>query len=131
LRIEGADGSRRHLFRPDEPATAIIEIDLARGLAPPYLRLVVERMDGLLVCENAAPAEILSLGSAGRHEVRAALPRILLGPGLYQMDVELGEGGRPLARRSVPFKVDTDVPVIGGRPVLLAPMDVTVARVGP
>ena len=112
----------------------LLEVTLQIGavLGTPDLRLRIIRLDGLVVTENRLSEEGGAAGGAVRGAVGYTIEMrpLVLGPGVYQVVVELLEMGEVVAERSTVVEVVASLVPTGGRPALLYPCSVTAQPVG-
>ncbi len=108
-----------------DPCRVDFELELGDPLQDPAFNFNIERVDGLLVLDQSLPARLSSqLGLEG-NIVAANIDTLLVGPGLYKCEAELTEKRKPVARRSIVFKIHSDDLYTGGRPVLHYPISIT------
>ena len=109
-----------------ENARIAVELSIAEATRVQDLRLWVERLDGLRVTENswAESGGVLN-PLAGEVEVMAEMAPLILGPGLYRVQVELVNGTATLATAGAVFKVVAECNLSGGQPALWAPIEVS------
>lgn len=107
-------------------ATIAVELSIAEPARVQDLRLWIERLDGLRVTENswAESGGVLN-PLAGEVEVMAEMAPLILGPGLYRVQVELVNGTTTLATAGAVFKVVAERNLSGGQPALWAPIEVS------
>jgi lipopolysaccharide transport system ATP-binding protein len=103
-----------------------VELSVGQGRGDHYLRLWIERLDGLRVTENRWSESSGALNPlAGQVEVVAEMAPMILGPGLYRVQAELLNGGTTLATSGVVFKVVAERNLVGGQPALWVPFEVS------
>ena len=107
-------------------ATIAVELSIAEAARVQDLRLWIERLDGLRVTENswAESGGVLN-PLTGEVEVMAEMAPLILGPGLYRVQVELVNGTTTLATAGAVFKVVAERNLSGGQPALWAPIEVS------
>jgi lipopolysaccharide transport system ATP-binding protein len=116
-----------------QPATLRIRVTSPRPLTHAILRLLVTRMDGLVVIDEArALAALVSGSDATQAEVVIEMPTVLLGPAIYKATVAmLSPEQTVMAERTTVFETYTHQPITGGRPVLYYQSELTVDRLAP
>jgi hypothetical protein len=109
-----------------EDAWIAVELSIAEAAPVQDLRLWIERLDGLRVTENswAESGGVLN-PLAGEVGVMAEMAPLILGPGLYRVQVELVNGTTTLATAGAVFKVVAERNLSGGQPALWAPVEVS------
>ncbi len=123
LEMLGADEySRSATFHADQGFTARIRATVGHAAGPVALRLLVERLDGLLLVDESMPVEPLF------NPVDVWFPRALA-HGVYKLTVEATVDGAPAARRSVVFEIVSENRPTGGRPALHYPYSISVESI--
>lgn len=108
-----------------EDAWIAVELSIADAARGHDLRLWIERLDGLRVTENRWSESGGLHSLAGEVELMAEMAPVILGPGLYRVQVELVNGRTTLATAGAVFKVVAERNLSGGQPVLWAPIEVS------
>ena len=104
-----------------------VTLQIAPALRAPDLRLRIIRLDGLVVTENRLSEEWGGARGAIRGAVGYTIDMrpLVLGPGVYQVVLELLEMGEVVAERSTVVDVLASHVPTGGQPALLYPCSVT------
>ncbi|MGH9905649.1 MAG: polysaccharide ABC transporter ATP-binding protein [Pyrinomonadaceae bacterium] len=120
------DKKSRGVFESGENLKLRVELALTGELMNADLRLLVKRLDGLVVADHYASecAPMLLANMYGQLEFEIGWAPLNLNYGTYVVAVELWSGEQLLARRSIIVKVVAVNTPAGGRPVLLYPSTV-------
>jgi len=109
-----------------EDAWIAVELSIAEAARVQDLRLWIERLDGLRVTENSwAESGGVRNPLVGEVDVMAEMAPLILGPGLYRVQVALVNGTTTLATAGAVFKVVAERNLSGGQPALWAPVEVS------
>jgi len=93
----------------------------ADGLSAPDLRLRILRIDGTVIAEDRFSVRRHPRLLAPRFNLSVAMRPLPLNAGLYRAEAELLDRDEVIARRALVFEVETDIPQVGGVPMLLYP----------
>ena len=126
--VEKQSAVAKVLFNPQETAVVSIDLRVEKTLRSPRLCLWIERIDGLVTTENSPSGLPPDRIDPGVYRIKAELAPLMLAPSTYLLFVELLDEGNLVSRRSMKFRVVTDLPMVGGQPALYAPMSVTATR---
>lgn len=95
-----------------------------RELGEPDLQLSIYRIDGTLMWQDRAALHCDPTVLQSAFQLRIKMDPILLGEGLYRVDVILCEASKQICGRSTVFEINDEHGQIGGRPMLYYPPQV-------
>jgi lipopolysaccharide transport system ATP-binding protein len=126
LRYSG-ESRARQVVQTGTHVTIELECDTPSSPPGTDLRLVVERLDGLVLVDETLGSALAGKKTAGCERVCVEMSPFVLGWGTYQLMVELLAEGVVVARSTSVFEVVTPNPAQGGRPAVVYPCSVSTA----
>lgn len=120
----GAGATPRNLLEVGERVRFALHTESDAGFQGSSVRFRIFRLDGLPVFDETFPGQdyVQEDGSLG---MEVAMEPLVLGTGIYRLDVSLGVDAGVVAEASGIFEVRTSNAPPGGKPTLLYPMNVS------
>lgn len=122
-RIEQGGETERTLVEAGEPARAVVVLQAAQPSPGLEVSCAITRLDGMLMWSAAIPRE--AQDAQGRIAFELGMPQVVLGQGVYKLDVLASENGEERVALAKIFEVYTQTPPTGGVPLLLYPSHVS------
>lgn len=116
---QGGTVAERVLIEAGEDLTIRTKILVPNTAADIVVGLSITRLDGLVVMQEDTLADAYRKNGVVR--VQFGMCPVVLGQGVYRLEISARESAMERARRSVIFEVYTQTPPAGGRPLLLYP----------
>ncbi len=121
----------RSIVRAGEATDLKIQMRIPHALARADMRLVITRLDGLILTENymSEAAGVTTGPLIGSVTYLVGMRPLVLSPGIYRIVVELLDGDEVVAERSTIMEVVAEKIPTGGRTALLYPCSVQACAV--
>ncbi|WP_338880511.1 ABC transporter ATP-binding protein [Achromobacter veterisilvae] len=116
---QGGTAAERVLIEAGEDLAIRTKILAPHAAAETVVGLSVTRLDGLVVLQEDTRVD--AYRENGVVRVQFGMLPVVLGQGVYRLEISAREGVTVRARRSMIFEVYTQTPPSGGKPLLLYP----------
>lgn len=116
---QGGASAERVLIEAGEDLAIRTKILAPRTAAEVAVGLSITRLDGLVVLQE--DTQVDAYRQDGVVRVQFGMCPVVLGQGVYRLELSVRESATERARRSMIFEVYTQTPPAGGRPLLLYP----------
>lgn len=121
--LQGDTATQRVLLEAGEDALIRTKIQVPTGCEEAQLVMSVTRLDGLVVTQRRIALDKYT--EAGVARVQFAMRPLVLGQGVYRLEIAAELGQALVASRSMIFEVFVRQPPTGGVPMLLYPSEAT------
>ncbi|KDD10915.1 ABC transporter ATP-binding protein [Bordetella bronchiseptica] len=121
--LQGDTATQRVLLEAGEDALIRTKIQVPTGCEEAQLVMSVTRLDGLVVTQRRIALDKYT--EAGAARVQFAMRPLVLGQGVYRLEIAAELGQTLVASRSMIFEVFVRQPPTGGVPMLLYPSEAT------
>lgn len=125
--LQQGDETDRRVLESGAPLRIVVEAEMPDG-GPHGIKIEMVRLDGTRVFSQAFPAAEFS-DSNGRVRLTVAMEPLVLGAAIYRLDAAALLQSARAAECSMVFEVYSPIAATGGKPLLIYPVNIEVARV--